>query len=368
MNIVADENIPFVHELFGLFGNVTAIAGRVINSDHLVDADILLVRSVTQVNSQLLQHSNVKFVGTCTIGTDHLDKNYMRQHGITYTSAPGCNANSVVQYVLATLAECGVLQNTKTVGIVGCGNVGSRLHSALKTLGFSCAVYDPFLSAQSNADLCEWQLLYDCDILCLHAPLTRHGDFPSFHMFSEKELNNLKPDCLFLNAGRGAVVSNRALLHCLHSRPNMMAVLDVWENEPNINLDLFKKVLLATPHIAGYSHEGRTNGALMIFRSLAKFLKIDEMAVARVYDDVIDMAFGQAASLVGGDVNQLILNTYRPSEDFQRMKDGLGSMPAAFDQLRKNYPKRREFSHYSISNTQDASEAALLKSLGFMVN
>lgn len=368
MNIVADENIPFVQELFGLFGNVTAIAGRAINSRHLIDADILLVRSVTQVTGELLQKSQVKFVGTCTIGTDHLDKSYMRQQGITYTSAPGCNANSVVQYVLATLAECGFLQSNKMVGIVGCGNVGSRLHKALKTLGFSCSVYDPFLSPQSNADLCEWQQLYDCDILCLHAPLTRQGDFPSFHMFSDKALNNLKPDCFFLNAGRGAVVDNDALLKCLQSRPNMMAVLDVWENEPNIHRGLFQKLHLATPHIAGYSHEGRTNGALMIFQSLGEFLQFDQKKLSQVYDQVADLAFGKAVALPGGDIAELILDTYRPSEDFQRMNTELENMPTAFDRLRKNYPKRREFSHYSVSGTQDAGKLALLKSLGFIVN
>lgn len=197
MKIVADENIPFVRELFSLFGEVVTLAGREIKPDDVQSADILLVRSVTQVNADLLKASKIQFVGTCTIGVDHLDTPYLQQKNIVYKSAPGCNAQSVVQYVLAALAECECLQKNKSIGIVGCGNVGSRLYKSLKLLGFHCVVYDPLLSPAVNPDLCSWSALYDCDILCLHAPLTRSEPFPSFHMFSEKQLQQLKPDCFF---------------------------------------------------------------------------------------------------------------------------------------------------------------------------
>jgi len=378
MNIVADENIPYVHELFDCFGSVKTLPGRHMTSNDLIEADALLVRSVTNVNEQLLKKSNVGFVGTCTIGTDHLDTQYLEQRGIDYSSAPGCNAQSVVQYVLTVLADCGKLDTALSVGIVGCGNVGRRLHASLKAIGFNCRVYDPFLTKANNPDICEWGALFASDILCLHAPLTQTGPHPSHHMFNIEVLQGLKENTFLLNAGRGGVIDNQALLKVMGERKDLQVVLDVWENEPDINLALLKQVKIGTPHIAGYSDEGRTNGALMIFKALLAFLAkneasfdeayFDEAYFDGVYSSVVSKAFGEPEAISGETLEDYILATYNLSADHQRLLAAQDNMPLLFDKLRKNYPGRREFSHYRLSPNTPTGLSQKLCDIGFLTS
>jgi len=275
MNIVADENIPYVHELFDCFGSVKTLPGRHMTSNDLIEADALLVRSVTNVNEQLLKKSNVGFVGTCTIGTE------------------------------TVLADCGKLDTALSVGIVGCGNVGRRLHASLKAIGFNCRVYDPFLTKANNPDICEWGALFASDILCLHAPLTQTGPHPSHHMFNIEVLQGLKENTFLLNAGRGGVIDNQALLKVMGERKDLQVVLDVWENEPDINLALLKQVILAT---------------------------------------------------------------YNLSADHQRLLAAQDNMPLLFDKLRKNYPGRREFSHYRLSPNTPTGLSQKLCDIGFLTS
>ena len=271
MKIVADENIPYVDALFGELGEIVTRPGRDICAADVADADVLLVRSVTSVNQRLLGDSNVKFVGTCTIGTDHLDKNWLDSAGIEYRSAPGCNAYGVVQYVFSVLANLDLLRGQPKVGVIGCGNVGGRLYRTLKALGLDVVVYDPFLSKSNIPDLQEWEALYDCDIVCTHTPLTTSGPHPTEKMITTNFFSNLKTGCLLLNAGRGGVIDNNALSDYLDgdNLNNVRVVLDVWESEPDVHRKLLHQVIFASPHIAGYSFEGKTNGSLMIFTALA---------------------------------------------------------------------------------------------------
>ncbi len=292
MKIVADENIPFARELFSEFGELTLLPGRHMRVEDVVDADALLVRSVTPVNEALLKQSKVKFVGTCTIGVDHLDIAYLQENEIRYASAPGCNANAVAQYVLSALAKQQKLDSSKNVVVVGGGNVGSRVYKQLKALGMSCVCVDPFIQSKDDMSFAQFDAIYDADIICVHTPFTVSGDFPTQHMFNQEVISKLKPGALLLNAGRGGVVDSQALLNQLQLGQRLTVVLDVWENEPGINAQLLQKVDIGTPHIAGYSFEGRVTGSLMIFRALCQFLQDDEANIEKRIEVLRQRAFG----------------------------------------------------------------------------
>ena len=348
MKIVADQNMPLVHELFRPFGQVHLLPGREIMPADVADADVLLVRSVTQVSRQLLESSKVTFVGSATIGTDHIDIDYLQAANITFAHAPGCNAEAVVQYDLSVMCRLVPGWQRKTVGIVGCGNVGGRLYKKLRDIGVNCRVYDPFLGSASNEDLVPFEeLLGSCDIICLHTPITKTGLFPTHHLFNSDVLSRLKPGALLLNAGRGGVIDNSALLAHLEGGSRLQVALDVWEPEPQLNLKLMAMVTLATPHIAGYSLEGKTNGTLMVFDAFLKSLGKTAPQSEEPVDEF--QALGDQDSL-----DEAILASYDVAADDQRMREalsGLGNPEAvglAFDQMRKDYPVRREFSYYSV--------------------
>ncbi len=342
MKIVADENIADVEAIFAPYGELMTLPGRSMTKEQLADADVLLVRSVTNVNEQLLSGSNVRFVGTATIGVDHLDQHYLRQAGIHYASAPGCNAEGVVQYVLSVFAALLPDWRAKTVGIIGCGNVGGRLYRRLTGLGVKCRCYDPFLSHDQIADLTDLESTLQSDVICLHTPLTRSGPHPTYHLFNEARLRALNPGTLLLNAGRGAVIDNRALLSLIDLLA-LRVVLDVWENEPAIDLALLNRVELATPHIAGYSDDGKLRGSLMIRDALDQWLGRKRQATALNSQSIIT----QAESL-----EDALLTSYDVREDDARMRQAMGGVVVdvaqAFDALRKNYPQRLEFSHFRI--------------------
>lgn len=373
LRIVADENIPYVHELFSAFGEVITVAGRSMSNEVLSEANILLVRSVTEVNEQLLDNSAIEFVGTCTIGVDHLDTEYLDKHGIQYASSPGCNANAVVQYVLGVLAHLNGFDPAeleKKVMIVGGGNVGGRVYDALSAIGFDCRIVDPFLDASCGRKLEKFSYFSSADIICLHAPLTVNGDHPTRHMFAEDELLQLKSGALLINAGRGGVVDNRALANVLARRTDIRVVLDVWENEPDISVDLFKCVEIGTPHIAGYSFEGRLQGALMIFDSLAKYLPLDTAVINTIRETVCANAMGsstlKSAQPTLEPLLAAVIDSYDVREDHAELNSVIKRLPDAFDLMRKHYRQRREFSHYCYSGLPESSRALFLK-LGFDV-
>lgn len=371
MKILADENMPMVAELFGSHGEVQLVPGRLITPDQVADADILLVRSVTPVSQKLLAGSRVKFVGTATIGTDHLDLNWLTQQGIAVASAPGCNAAAVGDYVIAALSACEPDWQRKTIAIVGCGNTGGGLHGRLKTLGVACRCFDPFLSRQQIADLTSFDAVLEADIICLHTPLTRSGPHPTWHLFDDKVLGRLRDDTLLLNAGRGGVIDNRALLARLE-QGQLRAVLDVWEGEPDIDLDLLQRVVLGTPHIAGYSLEGRLRGTLMIYNAFCRWSgNPDSLEL----DGVLELMGGNAGQCSAVDVGDdstlqsVALAAYDPRRDHHQMVSAFAasgvSTESVFDHLRKTYPPRREFSHFAPSGNIAPPLAKQLQSLGF---
>lgn len=369
MNIVVDENIPMADTLFSVLGKVTKLGGRKISREDLIDVDVLLVRSVTKVNESLLSGTSVKFVGTCTIGTDHIDLAYLSENNIGFSSAPGCNARGVVQYVISTLARLNRLEPTQKVGIVGCGNVGGRLYRQLKTLGFDCYCYDPHLDQSEIPDLSSFDSIFDCDIVCVHTPLVKDGDYPTESMFGYTEFKKLKPACLLLNAGRGEVVNNSELLDYLSSHDDLQVVLDVWDAEPAINAKLLSEVVFGSPHIAGYSYEGKINGSTMIFSALSKHLGKDDDWIAANVQSVEQKAFGDPIALRSDSLVDAILESYDVAIDNATLREAVNELPSSFDKLRKTYRKRREFTHYSFPAGFDqgnASTAAYMEALGFV--
>lgn len=364
MKIVADENIPLAKEFFSHLGDVVTLPGRSMQPVDVRDADALIVRSITAVNGALLAESSVAFVGTCTIGIDHLDQAFLQQQGIRYNSAPGCNANSVVEYVFSALCALDQPWQGQTFGIIGCGNVGGHLYRRLKMLGIDCLCYDPFLSDDpslsgvNNVDLCSLEEVLAADIISLHTPLTESGKYPTWHLLGEKELASLKPNTLLLNCGRGPVIDNLALLAVLEGRSDLRIVLDVWEPEPDINIELLNKVALGTPHIAGYSFDGKVKGTEMIYRALCDSLNIHPKHKTQVLLPTIKGAVIELQS-PGSDweaVCQSVLQAYDIREDDKRLRSIAAepeSIGSSFDALRKNYHQRREFFNYRVESESE---------------
>jgi erythronate-4-phosphate dehydrogenase len=379
MKILVDENMPLAHELFAGFGDVVARPGRDLSADDVRDADVLLVRSVTRVDENLLKGSRVRFVGTATIGTDHVDLPWLEQHGIRFASAPGCNAMSVVDYVCSALMELadrhGFELTERRVGIVGLGNVGSRLQQRLQAMRLTVLACDPPLEERGHTGLVDMDAIAECDVVSFHTPLERTGAHPTFHLANGDFIARLKPGTILLNTSRGAVVDNAALLAALKSRDDLRTVLDVWEGEPLVNRQLAKQVDLATPHIAGYSYDGKLRGSWMLYEALCAFfrrtpsLSLPSLIPASVPQllDVRALAPQRALDLVRA--------VYRVTDDDAAFRATLEARKddrvAAFDQLRKQYPLRREFATVELTHAERLEEAlpagewALARALGF---
>ncbi|MFH1024310.1 MAG: 4-phosphoerythronate dehydrogenase, partial [Planctomycetota bacterium] len=277
MLTTADRNIPFAAEAFGTFGRIRLLPGREMTRENLRDTDNLLVRSVTRVDEKLLAGTPVRFVGTATIGFDHVDTAYLARAGIAFASAQGSNANSVAEYVTTALLFAAgrhkLTLRDKTLGIVGVGNVGSRVDHYARLLGLRVLWNDPPLARKTNDPryLPLDKVLREADILTCHVPLTKEGPDATYHLMNAERLGALKPGALFLNTSRGPVTDGNALKELLRKKHLAGAILDVWENEPAIDTELLRLADIGTPHIAGYSFDGKANGTRMLHEALAKF-------------------------------------------------------------------------------------------------
>jgi len=367
MLIVADENIPLLDAFFAGFGEIRRVPGRSIDRATVEQADVLLVRSVTNVNRALLEGSKVRFVGTCTIGTDHLDLDYFNEAGISWSSAPGCNARGVVDYVLGslmTLAEIeGVDLPQRTYGVIGAGEVGGRLIKVLKGLGWNVKVCDPPRQAAEGGDYVSLeQIIEQCDVISLHTPLTRTGEGATWHLFDEQRLQQLQPGTWLINAARGPVVDNAALRNVLLEREDLQAVLDVWEAEPEVDVALAELCVLATPHIAGYSLDGKQRGTAQIYQAYCEFIvqppsiQLSDLLPAPWLSEVTlhadsDPAWALAMLCRG------VYDPRRDDADFRRSLVGsVGEQRAAFDVLRKQYPVRREIEGLKVRIDGDSPQ------------
>ncbi len=382
MKIIADENIPLLMECFGGMGEVIALPGRTISNEDVKDADVLLVRSVTKVNRELVEGSSLKFVATATAGFDHVDKDYLTSQGIAFSHAPGCNATAVTEYVLAALdilsEQAGFELKQRTVGIVGKGQVGGLLYRVMEKLGIPVYASDPFIEAQNHPDdhdryLPLPDLIQQCDVICLHTPLTKDGQHPSFHLMGAEQLQAMKPGTILINGGRGPVIDNEALKHTLKHRNDLTVVLDVWEHEPDADPELMSLVAIATPHIAGYSLDGKIRGTEMIYKAFCKQFGLP----ARVRLPAItplpvlkEMRFNEG-SYFSETCSKAIRAVYDIRRDDAFMRSALmGKQEAdrkvAFDQLRKEYPQRREFNTLRVHLKDcDSSVEAVFQALNF---
>ncbi len=369
MKIFYDENMPFAKEFFGDFGQLMPFSGRSLSSEQAKEADVLLVRSITQVNEDLLDKNNdLKFVGTATIGVDHIDQGYLERKNVPFYSAPGCNAVSVAEYVisaLVVLAERYLLKlKDLTVGIVGAGNTGTRLSEKLTALGINYVLCDPILANSNDPRaFVSLEQALSCDVISLHVPLVKEGDFPSYHLINEDNLKQLTDKQILISACRGAVIDNQALLELKESGHLLKLALDVWEGEPDVLKPLIKHVDIATAHIAGYSLEGKARGTEMLYQALCKQLNITPKYQLDSFLPIADIDYVE----IKQEYNEILLKplvkmVYDVRRDDAIFRQQLSSQ--GFDTIRKTYPTRREFSslRVALSNKSASDE---LHQLGF---
>jgi len=370
VKILVDENMPYARELFSRVGEVTAVAGRPIPVSELSDAQALMVRSVTKVNADLLDGKGIKFVGTATAGTDHIDEAYLERAGIAFSAAPGCNAIAVVEYVFSSLLMLGERDGfsltDRTVGIVGVGNVGSRLQARLEAFGVRTLLCDP-----PRADRGEEgdfkpleELVREADVLTFHTPLFKDGPYKSLHLADERLISSLKAGSVLINACRGPVVDNAALLKCLKNGQDLSVVLDVWEPEPELNVELLERVDIGTPHIAGYTLEGKARGTTQVFEAFSEFIGQRQQVAL---DTLLPAPeFGRITlhgPLDQATLKRLVHLVYDVRRDDAPLRKVAGQ-PGEFDKLRKHYQERREWSSLYIQ-CDDESAATTLQNLGF---
>ncbi|MGR5235073.1 4-phosphoerythronate dehydrogenase [Vibrio rotiferianus] len=373
MKIIVDENMPYAEELFSQLGEVILKPGRTLTADDLVDVDALMIRSVTKVNAELISKANkLKFVGTATAGMDHVDQALLQEKGIFFTSAPGCNKVGVAEYVFSVMMvlaqQKGFSVFDKTVGIIGAGQVGSYLEKCLKGMGINVLINDPFKQEEGDSrsftPLAE--LIENSDIITLHTPITKDGPHPTHHLIDNTVLNGLRSEQILINAARGPVVDNQALKQRLLKNDGFTAALDVFEFEPEVDMELLPLLAFATPHVAGYGLEGKARGTTMIFNSYCEFLNnelrahaSDLLPTAPVPTMVLNRAWDEATL---HNITQLIYDVRKDDALFRREI----SKPGSFDLMRKNYWDRREYSAVTLMGNETCNLAPLAE-LGFQV-
>ena len=376
MKIVADMNIPYVKEAFKEFGEIELISGRKITNKNIKDVDILLVRSVTKVNKDLLDNSKVKFIGTATIGFDHIDIEYLKANNIFFTSAPGSNADSVAEYIISGLLNLSKKYNfnlkEKKIGIIGVGNVGSRVKKRLQILGVECLLNDPPKKRETHDEiyLSLDEVLKASDIITVHVPLNKSGIDATFHLIDDYFISKMKNNSILINTSRGKIMDESAIKK---NRKKLLAlVLDVWETEPKVNIETLEITDIATPHIAGYSFDGKVKGTEMIYNAACDFFKKEKKWDKREFiksekELIIDLI--NSIDPVYDAVNSAypIMLDDKKLREIKKVKNN--EREKFFDDLRKKYPKRREFYNYSLLYDKKIKKESIniLSKFGFLI-
>ncbi|MHC1704857.1 MAG: 4-phosphoerythronate dehydrogenase [Tenuifilaceae bacterium] len=366
MKLVADINIPYLKGVLEpYFNQVIYLPGNQISKEVVKDADALLVRTRTICNEELLKDSKVKFIASATIGYDHIDTNYCDQNGIAWATAPGCNSGGVLQWVVCALSQLsinkGISLNGKVLGVVGVGNVGSKIAKAGEALGMKVLCCDPPRKRnESLNDFVDIQTIAsNSDIITFHVPLNNSGIDATYHLVNDNFFNKTKPNLVFLNSSRGEVVETSSLLKAISSGRIIASAIDVWEGEPKVSSEIVKEIDISTPHIAGYSLEGKVNGTKMIVDALSKFFKlgIDPWIPN---PNPVDKRINVNSP---NDLQNIVNQTYDIlCDDINFRKN-----PIDFEKLRNEYSYRREFSAHDISTVDNILGNALSK-LEFKVN
>ncbi|MFP4488501.1 MAG: 4-phosphoerythronate dehydrogenase [Bacteroidales bacterium] len=369
MKIIIDRDIPFIKGVLEPYANVEYAEGSSIDHGILIDADAMIIRSRTRCNRELLNGTSVKFIGTTTIGTDHIDLDWCRSEGIVCASAPGCNAASVMQYLASSLAflvmQYDINPAATTVGLIGIGNIGSMVAVMAEAFGFRVLLNDPPRQREEGDSgfSSVKRIMDESDILSLHVPLTYKGRDKTFRLADKKFLSGLKEGAIIINTSRGGVIEEEALLNHLRLHRLKAALLDVWSNEPLINRQLLKMTDIGTAHIAGYSVDGKARGTAMIINRLADHFKLplagwSPEPLPSPDNHVIDI------SAFKGDehhiISRAIYHTYAVEDDSTMLRKN----PRMFEWLRSNYRRRREFGAYKIQEDNNGLINRLQK-MGF---
>ncbi len=344
LKIVADDKIPLLDELYGTLATITRKPGQIISARDVQNADILLIRSITYATAELLQNSSVSFVGTLTSGIDHLDTNWLNQTNIHWAHTKGANAKTVAEYVASCIAALSktVLPATRPLhtGVIGVGYVGRMVVSMLEQLGHSVVTHDP-PRALIDASFISNPLdqFTDLDLICIHTPLTTSGHYPTYHLINEQWLKRLKPGCVLMNAGRGAVIDSQAALAYNH----LHYCFDVWENEPEINLELLSKATIATAHIAGYSQQAKWRASMMMYQHIKKLFDLPDIQNTKLNSSIL--ALPDTLKLSDHWQTQVLAHC-DPFAFTTQMRNHLNehteNISTAFEHLRRQYPLRQE--------------------------
>ncbi|MEH6584167.1 MAG: 4-phosphoerythronate dehydrogenase [Halioglobus sp.] len=377
LRIVADQNMRGVEGYFRDIGSVKLVDGRSLGAEDLQDIDVLLVRSVTRVDESLLRDSPVRFVGTATSGFDHIDRAWLAQRDIGFSHAPGSNANSVVEYVLAAIAQTGsVLERLLSggrIGIIGYGNIGRALARRCHALGIDYGVYDPWLPNDAVSRPMPLHDILSSDVVSVHAELTRQAPWPSWHLLGDDALAAMRSATLLINASRGEIVDNAALLSLLERGRGPATVLDVWEGEPRVAVDLLRRVNLGSAHIAGYSMDGKFLATRQLRDAVTAYFDLPEISEQSGLAPALPLEV--PAALAGSALLRWALaSRYSIGEDDRLLRAATLGVSAeesavAFDQLRKNYGERRELAGSRLQvNSASPDQSVLLQALGCVVS
>jgi erythronate-4-phosphate dehydrogenase len=373
IKVIADDKIPFLKGVLETYADVSYLSGKQISNEILKDTDALLVRTRTKCTKELLKETNVRFVGTATIGYDHIDTNYCEDHGIFWTNAPGCNSSSVMQYIASALLRISLAYRfnlaDKTIGIIGVGNVGSKVEKFARNMGMKILLCDPPRAKnERTADFTTLErLLKDSDIVTLHVPLNKSGEHKTYHLFDNDIFKEMKKGSWLINSSRGEVVDTSALKSILKSGRLGGAVIDVWENEPDIDLELMNSVFIATPHIAGYSTDGKSNGTAMIVNALSEYFNLP---LKNWYPGNVPLPTEPVIEINGSgkSTEEIFRNAINHTYDIGLDDKTLRASPTDFEKQRGDYRIRREFSAFTINlNNVESKVISMAKEMGFIL-
>ena len=369
IKIIADDRIPFLRGVLDEAAEVVYLAGAKTTPADVRDADALITRTRTICNRELLAGSQVKFIATATIGFDHINISDMKELGINWVNAPGCNAASVAQYIASALVSFPGSRKGAVLGVIGVGHVGKLVAKVGEALGMRVLLNDPpRAEAEGSAGFSSLEEIQkEADFITLHVPLEKDGKYPTLKMLDKSFFSGVKKGAVFMNSSRGEAVDNDSLKAALKDGTLSAAVLDVWENEPGIDLELMSLARFSTPHIAGYSTDGKANGTAMSVRSLAAFFGLP--GFEGFFPQSVPMALNSDTVLIDNrqstdeQIRRAVLHTYNIADDDWRLK----SFPGDFEKLRGNYCIRREFTSYRVEGANEEA-AKVLAALGFIIN
>ncbi|MBT4288265.1 MAG: 4-phosphoerythronate dehydrogenase PdxB [Deltaproteobacteria bacterium] len=373
MKIVVDDKIPFIRGILEIYGKVIYAPGGAIDNEMVKDTDAIIIRTRTKCNKQLLKNSSVKFIATATIGYDHIDKDYCSAHNIKWVNAPGCNAKSVEQYMTAALLYLHIHDQIelkgKTLGVVGVGNTGSKTAKIAEILGMNVLLNDPPRARQENSGpfVSLKEIIAHADFICFHVPLNREGVDQTYHLVDQSFIDKVSSKVFLMSTCRGEVIDNQVLKSALNLNQVQGAVLDVWENEPTIDLELMDLCKITTPHIAGYSADGKVNGTENSVRALSQFFNLD-LNKWKCPDIPVPHAMEISIDGKGKPDEQILFEAVHYTYPIEKDDEKLRQSTSTFEKQRGDYPIRREFNNYKVrlSNGSEKVEEQL-KKLGFII-